>query len=108
MDESDSVLTVMEAELPSIYNARRCLDVFKRMGYDQEKVLLVINRFDADPGGLGHGRHRPCKSQILLEGHRRAVTHNRSPADDDALPDKINLPAGVQMNSHQDGGILSG
>lgn len=50
LDESDSVLTIMEAELPSIYNARRCLDVFKRMGYDEEKVLLVINRLTADQG----------------------------------------------------------
>ncbi len=50
LDESDSILTVSTAELPSIYNTRRCLDIFKRMGYGKDKLLLVINRYDSNKG----------------------------------------------------------
>jgi len=52
LDESDSVLTVFTADLPGIYNARRCLKVFQRMDYSQEKVLLVLNRDGANNGGI--------------------------------------------------------
>jgi len=52
LDESDSVLTVFTADLPGIYNARRCLEVFQRMDYSQEKVLLVLNRAGANNGGI--------------------------------------------------------
>lgn len=52
LDESDTVLTVFTADLPGIYNARRCLEVFKQMSYSQEKVLLVLNRDGANNGGI--------------------------------------------------------
>ena len=52
LDESDTVLTVFTADLPGIYNARRCLEVFKHMDYSQEKVLLVLNRDGANNGGI--------------------------------------------------------
>jgi Flp pilus assembly CpaE family ATPase len=42
---------VFEYNLLSIYNIRRCLDIFERMGYDHEKVLLLVNRYD-DGSGL--------------------------------------------------------
>ena len=52
LDESDAVLTVFTADLPGIFNARRCLEVFQRMDYNQEKVLLVLNRDGANNGGI--------------------------------------------------------
>jgi pilus assembly protein CpaE len=45
LDESDLIFTVSTVDLPAVYNARQCLDVFQRMGYSQEKVRLVFNRY---------------------------------------------------------------
>jgi pilus assembly protein CpaE len=44
MDESDHILAVATPDVPSIYNTTRCLDIFKKMGYDREKVLVALNR----------------------------------------------------------------
>ncbi|MBN1892891.1 AAA family ATPase, partial [bacterium] len=46
LDESDHVLVVAAPDVPTICNTTRCLDLFKKMGYDREKVLLVLNRFN--------------------------------------------------------------
>ena len=50
LDEADSILTVLTVDLPCIYNARRCLDIFKRMEYDQDKLLIVVNRYNSNNG----------------------------------------------------------
>ncbi len=44
LGQSDAIITVFTVDLPSIYNTRRCLDIFQRMGFGQDKVLLVMNR----------------------------------------------------------------
>jgi len=44
MDESDHVLMLATPDVPSIYNTTRCLELFQKMGYDREKVLLALNR----------------------------------------------------------------
>ena len=49
LDEADTILALSTLELASIFNARKCLDLFSRMGYDGEKVKLVINRNSAQP-----------------------------------------------------------
>lgn len=43
-DQSDTILTVSTSDLPALYNTRRCLDIFQRMGYGQDKVLFILNR----------------------------------------------------------------
>ena len=50
LDESNHIVTVLEYDILSVYNARRCLDIFKRMGYQDDKVLLVMNRYDEGSG----------------------------------------------------------
>lgn len=55
---TDSVLTALEAShrifivaspsLPSIRNTRRSLDLFTRLGYDSSKLVLILNRHDAE------------------------------------------------------------
>ena len=42
LDESNHIVTVLEYDILSVYNARRCLDIFKRMGYQDDKVLLFV------------------------------------------------------------------
>lgn len=47
LDESDKIVTVFTADIPAIYNTKRCIDLFKRMEYKKEKVHLVVNRHDS-------------------------------------------------------------
>jgi pilus assembly protein CpaE len=44
MDESDHVLLVATPDVPSVYNTTRCLELFQKMGYDRDKVLIALNR----------------------------------------------------------------
>jgi pilus assembly protein CpaE len=44
MDESDRVLIISSLDVPTIFNTKRCLNLFQKMGYSEEKVSLVINR----------------------------------------------------------------
>ena len=45
LDESDHVFIVSFLDVPTIYNTKRSLDLFQKIGYDQEKVRLIINRY---------------------------------------------------------------
>jgi len=47
LDESDLILAVANFDVPSIYNAKRCIDLFRRLGYDRDKVFLIMNRYVA-------------------------------------------------------------
>lgn len=44
LDESDVILAVLTDDLAAVYNARQCLDIFRRMDYGDDKVRLVMNR----------------------------------------------------------------
>lgn len=44
LEESDNILVLFTADVPSMYNTRRCLDILQRMGYDENKVKLIANR----------------------------------------------------------------
>jgi len=50
LDGSDVILKVFTTDIPSLFNTFRCFDIFKRLGYGEEKVLPVVNRFDDDGG----------------------------------------------------------
>ncbi len=45
LDDSDRILLLSILDLPTIFNTRRCLELFAKMGYSREKVLLVLNRY---------------------------------------------------------------
>ena len=45
LDESDHIFIVTFLDVPTIYNTKRCLDLFQKIGYDQEKVRLIVNRY---------------------------------------------------------------
>jgi len=53
LDESNKIVTVLTPEFPAFYNAKRRIDVFKRMDYTTEKMRVVINRtYKNDVSGL--------------------------------------------------------
>ncbi len=45
LDNSDLILLVTIVNLPAIRNAQRCLELFDRLGYSQDKVKIVLNRY---------------------------------------------------------------
>ena len=45
LDNSDLVLLVSVANLPALRNTQRCLELFEKLGYDKEKVKIIIIRY---------------------------------------------------------------
>lgn len=45
LDNSDLVLLVSVANLPALRNTQRCLELFEKLGYDKEKVKIILNRY---------------------------------------------------------------
>jgi len=44
LDASKAILLVVTQEIPAVRNARRCVDLFRRLGYGEDRVRLVVNR----------------------------------------------------------------
>jgi len=44
LDASQRVLMVLTQDVPAVRNGLRCLEMFKRLNYDEGKVRLVLNR----------------------------------------------------------------
>jgi pilus assembly protein CpaE len=45
LDMADKILLTMTQDIPALKNANRCIAIFKQLGYDKEKVKLILNRF---------------------------------------------------------------
>src|SRR5574344_1205263 len=45
LDSSDLILLTMVVSLPSVRNAQRSLELFEKLGYDDSKVKLMVNRY---------------------------------------------------------------
>lgn len=45
LDNSDMIFLVSIVNLPALRNCQRCLDLFAKLGYDDEKVKIIINRY---------------------------------------------------------------
>jgi pilus assembly protein CpaE len=50
LDAADVILTMLSLEITSIKNMRLFLEVAEQLGYDQDKVKLVLNRADSSLG----------------------------------------------------------
>jgi pilus assembly protein CpaE len=49
LDASQKIMVVLTQDVPAVRNAKRCLDLFRRLGYGDSKVTLVLNRFQKNP-----------------------------------------------------------
>ncbi len=58
LDLADRILLVVTQEVPSVRDARRCLDIFRQLDYDVSRVLVVVNRFH---------RGSPITRQVIEE-----------------------------------------
>lgn len=45
LDASHQIELLMSQDVPSLKNAKYCLEVFDRLGYEESKVNLVVNRY---------------------------------------------------------------
>ena len=45
LENSDLILLVSIVNLPALRNCQRCLELFEKLGYDQNKIQILINRY---------------------------------------------------------------
>ena len=45
LDNSDLIMLVTVTNLPALRNTQRCLELFEKLGYDREKIKIVVNRY---------------------------------------------------------------
>jgi pilus assembly protein CpaE len=45
LDASQQIIMVLTQDVPSVRSTKRCLDLFRRLGYDDRKIKLVLNRY---------------------------------------------------------------
>jgi pilus assembly protein CpaE len=48
LDEADIILVLSTFDVPAVYNAKRCIELFQRLGYGTDKVHLIMNRYVAN------------------------------------------------------------
>jgi len=46
LDASDQIVLLLTQDIPAIKNARRCLDVFDRLGYQDKRIHVVVSRYE--------------------------------------------------------------
>jgi pilus assembly protein CpaE len=49
LDASQKIIVVLTQDVPAVRNAKRCLDLFRRLGYGDNKVSLLLNRYQKNP-----------------------------------------------------------
>ncbi len=49
LDAADDLLLLLTLDIPAIRSAKRALDIFTRLGYDRNRVKVVINRYTKTP-----------------------------------------------------------
>jgi pilus assembly protein CpaE len=81
LDVADLVLTVLSLEITSIKNIRLFLEVAEQLGYEREKVKLVLNRADSALGirvaDVEHSIGRKVDHQIVSDGRSVVYALNR-------------------------------
>jgi len=45
LDNSDLILLITVVNLPAVRNCQRCLDLFDRLGYEKDKIKIILNRY---------------------------------------------------------------
>jgi len=81
LDVADIVLTVLSLEITSIKNMRLFLEVAGQLGYEQDKMVLVLNRADAALGiriqDVEQSIGRKVDHQIVSDGRSVVFAVNR-------------------------------
>ena len=77
LDASQQSCMVLTQDVPAVRNAKRCLELFRRLGYDERKIKLVLNRYQRQQQDHRRGHRRgggpaggPHAQQRLRQRHR--------------------------------------
>ncbi|MCI0337877.1 MAG: AAA family ATPase [Acidobacteria bacterium] len=49
LDSADDLILLLTLDIPAIRSAKRALDIFTRLGYDRNRIKVVINRYTKTP-----------------------------------------------------------
>jgi pilus assembly protein CpaE len=81
LDEADVILTLLSLEITSVKNMRLFLEVSEQLGYDNEKIRLVLNRADSTLGirvaDVEHSIGRKVDHTIVSDGRSVVYALNR-------------------------------
>ncbi len=81
LDSADTILTMLSLEITSIKNMRLFLEVADQLGYEQDKVRLVLNRADSTLGirvaDVEHSIGRKIDHTIVSDGRSVVYALNR-------------------------------
>src|SRR4051812_30428720 len=81
LDTADVILTVLSLEITSIKNMRLFLEVAEQLGYESDKVQLVLNRADSTLGiritDVEHSIGRKVDHTIVSDGRSVVYALNR-------------------------------
>jgi pilus assembly protein CpaE len=69
LDASQQIIMVLTQDVPSVRSTKRCLDLFRRLGYDDRKIKLVLNRYQ---------RTSKISPQVISEAVGLPVAHTVS------------------------------
>jgi len=68
MDQSDTLLLVLTMEMTAIKDTRQFLEIAELLGYPDEKILLVLNRFNnfsgIPVGDIAENLKRPIEYKV--------------------------------------------
>jgi pilus assembly protein CpaE len=80
-DAADVILTVLSLEITSIKNMRLFLEVVDQLGYESDKIQLVLNRADSSLGiriaDVEHSIGRKVDHTIVSDGRSVVYALNR-------------------------------
>jgi pilus assembly protein CpaE len=81
LDAADIILTILTLEITSIKNMRLFLEIAERLGYEEGKVRLVLNRADGNLGirvaDVEHSIGRKVDYTIVSDGRSVVYALNR-------------------------------
>jgi pilus assembly protein CpaE len=81
LDSADVILTMLTLEITSIKNMRLFLEIAERLGYEEGKVKLVLNRADGNLGirvaDVEHSIGRKVDHTIVSDGRSVVYALNR-------------------------------
>jgi pilus assembly protein CpaE len=81
LDSADVILTMLSLEITSIKNMRLFLEVAEQLGYEKDKVRLVLNRADSTLGirvaDVEHSIGRKVDETIVSDGRSVVYALNR-------------------------------
>ncbi len=81
LDSADVILTMLTLEITSIKNMRLFLEIAERLGYEEGKVRLVLNRADGNLGirvaDVEHSIGRKVDYSIVSDGRSVVYALNR-------------------------------